>query len=95
MTQATSLEDVLRSCKVARGADTTHTSLRGGAYYVPAAKHDTLMDAYVERLQAGATDLALVERHRHIGPVLVDIDLRQSADASPQRLYAHDHVADF
>jgi len=74
----------------------THFSMGApaGRFYVPASDHDQLMDAYVAFLSAAATPLpSMVEAHRHVGPIVVDIDLRQAA--SGHRLYTDDDVAAF
>ena len=73
------------------GCEKTHTSMGGaggpGSFYVPGVGHDALINAWGVTLDEGGTSElpALVERHRHIGPVLVDIDLRQEG---PSRLYS-------
>jgi hypothetical protein len=90
-------ERLLRSClaKFAvsdRKATLTHTSLSGGSYYVPAASNDEFLDAYVDCVVKGCTDLHLVERHRAVGPVLIDLDFKQ---ASAQRLYDIRHIEAF
>ncbi len=96
---ATALSQMLAECKVPRGHDATHTSLAGGAYYIPAAGHDTLFAAYTAALRASAS-LALVEQHRHIGPVAIDLDFKAAsqgeADATrPGKLYEPRQVARF
>ena len=60
-------------------------SCTAGKFYVTAAHSDAFMDAYGECMDAGLFGaFSLVERHRHIGPVVVDIDLRQPG---PERAY--------
>ena len=54
----------------------SHTSMGGGRYKVGAAAHAELMAAWGAELEAGRELPALVEQHRHIGPVVVDIDLK-------------------
>lgn len=84
----------------------THTSLAGGKYYIPGSAVDALYDAYAAALQAGEP-LALAECHRHVGPVIIDLDLRAHALAYaatapandgggvPQKLYEPRQVARF
>ena len=58
----------------------THTAMCGGRYVVSASDHDELMDAWGAALEGGAKLPSLVERRtRPVGPVVVDIDLRQEA----------------
>ena len=76
----------------------THTSFEGGMYCVPASWHPNLYIAYADAIERGER-LALVERHRHIGPVVIDLDFRPLPGAPPvpdgQHLYAPDEVRRF
>ena len=67
----------LSARKVERGMDHTHTSLArpAGAFYVPVADNDRFMELYAATLDQGE-HLHLTERHRHVGPVVVDLDFR-------------------
>jgi hypothetical protein len=85
------LDAFLRALRVGQGEECTHTSLAGGKFYVRAGDRDAFWDAYVAAVDAGATP-ALVERHRHVGPFVVDLDFRQE---SPRRLYSDAHVDAF
>jgi hypothetical protein len=71
----------------------THTSMGrpGGKYYFSVVNIERFMNAYCRCLDSGTIDpkMALIERHRHIGPVVLDIDLRQTV---PERLYTSDDV---
>ena len=70
----------------------SHTSMSKGKYIVSSLKHAELMAAWGAAVDAGRKLPALVERHRHIGPVVIDIDLRQPASA-PNRIYIDADVA--
>jgi len=67
--------------RVCKGYEFTHTSLGGpaGSYYVPAIDHEQFMQHYTNAIVDGA-QLALTEKHRHIGPILVDLDFRFDAN---------------
>ena len=69
----------------------THTAMNGGKYYVPGNEFDEFLSAYIEAMNAGKF-LSIVEQHRYIGPVIVDIDLRQSV---PTRIYDYVDVRMF
>ena len=74
----------------------THTSLAGGRYSVPSAWLPTFYRSYAAAIERGER-LALVERRRHIGPVVIDLDLRQlpGAPACDGHLYERDDVRRF
>jgi len=77
----------------------THTEMpdahgnRAGKYYVTSAEGDAFFDAYVEALESGCNDLRVVEQHRFLSPVLVDLDFRQ--DDSARHYSIDDHVIPF
>lgn len=80
------LSQFLSKFRVDRGHEFTHTSLGrpGGSYYIPSSSYSAFMDTYRAAVARG-DELHLTERHRHIGPVVVDLDFRfeESATASP------------
>lgn len=67
----------LLSCKVERGCDYTHTSLMrpAAALYIPARAMPEFFELY-RKAMLRDEDLFITERHRFIGPVVVDLDLR-------------------
>ncbi|GAX84770.1 hypothetical protein CEUSTIGMA_g12192.t1 [Chlamydomonas eustigma] len=84
------LTHFLAAFRVEKGEEHTHTSMSrpGGSYYVPSCSSDAFMQEYRAALKRGET-LHLTERHRHIGPVVVDLDFRYSVPdaATPVRRY--------
>lgn len=72
-----SLYNFLLGFRVEKGSDHTHTSFArpSGAFYIPSIKHDEFMTLYKSSLARGE-DLYLTEHHRHIGPVVIDLDFR-------------------
>lgn len=101
-----SLYRLLTSCKAEKGDDFTHTSfLRPrSSLYVPASFRHEFTDAYCEAMRRGE-DLYLTERHRVIGPVLIDLDFRlpspspstneQGIAVPPTRSYTEEHIRKF
>jgi P4 family phage/plasmid primase-like protien len=94
-----SVSAFLASFRVDKGHEFTHTSMAkpAGSFYVPTASRDAFFDVYKAALARG-DDLFLTERHRHIGPVVVDFDFRYDphdgvsvspVDGQPQRLHTH------
>ena len=73
--------DVLASIerfRVAKGSDFTHTALgpTRGCYYIANADLESFFDIYAEALDKGSHSLHITEKHRHISPVCIDVDLR-------------------
>lgn len=63
----------------------THTSMGipfCGSFAMDARTQDDFMDAYADALDAGHVGhFSMVEQHRHMGPVTIDVDLRQAGEA--------------
>ena len=80
-----SLAKILPPLRAAKGQEHTHTSLGPpfGSYYVPSSHVPDFLAAYRSALERG-DDLHLTERHRHIGPVIVDLDFRFKPTAEEQ-----------
>ena len=76
-----SLAHILSPLHTAKGQEYTHTSLGPpfGSYYVPGFHVPDFLAAYRSALERG-DDLHLTERRRHIGPVIVDLDLPSTED---------------
>jgi hypothetical protein len=99
MPPSQSLADALLRHRLPPGSpiEPTHTSMTGGKYYVPGVESDAFVDAYaacVACKQEGTCAPSIVEQHRHVGPVVIDIDLRQHGDTAT-RLYGRDTVGAF
>ena len=79
---APNLFHFLSRFRVEKGCEHTHTSFArpSGAFYVPASQHPRLFELYRGALARGE-EAHLTERHRHIGPVVVDLDFRFEASA--------------
>lgn len=79
---------------VPKGNAFTHTSLGKptGSFYLPAESYPTFLKMYADAIDNG-DDIALTEKHRHISPVLIDLDFRfqQQGDALV-RVYTTDHI---
>ena len=73
----TTLTAFIEAHTVDKGCEYTHTSLNAppSSFYVPADHLDLFYRLYDEAIEAGE-DLYITEKNRHIGPVVVDLDLR-------------------
>ena len=71
------LKEFIEAHTVEKGCDFTHTSLSSPAssFYVPAEHLEQFYKLYEEAIKKGE-DLHITEKNRHIGPVVVDLDLR-------------------
>lgn len=89
-----SLYSFLLECKVDKGCEHTHTSFQRpvGAFYVPATRMDQLMGLYKTAIKSGE-DVYLTEKHRHISPILIDMDFRFSdAESIHERRHNNSHL---
>ena len=70
------MKEMLEHCRVIKpGDDATHLSMGSptGRFYVSCSNYDRFMDAFAVCLTAPCSIPSLVEQHRHVGPVIVDI----------------------
>lgn len=77
--------------KVEKGSVFSHTSLKGGAYYIPADEEEDFLKVYTQAIVNGE-ELSITEKHRDISPVLIDLDFRHD---TPYRLYTEKHLLEF
>ena len=71
------LHGFIQAYTIEKGCEYTHTSLNApsSSFYVPANRLDEFYTLY-EKAIAKGDHLYITEKNRHIGPVVVDIDLR-------------------
>jgi P4 family phage/plasmid primase-like protien len=83
------LSQFLYPYRVEKGVEHTHTSLGKplGSYYIPSSSHSAFLKVYKAAIERGE-DVFLTERHRHIGPVVVDLDFRFEPLAEEQGAFA-------
>ena len=82
--EVTTLFHYVSGFRVEKGVDHTHTSFArpSGSFYVPGSESGRFMELYRVALESGE-DLHFTERHRHIGPLVVDLDFRFEPAAAP------------
>ena len=63
--------------RVEKGAEFTHTSFTkpGGSFYIPSEEIDNFYKIYEDAL-VNKEDMYVMEKHRDIGPFLIDLDFR-------------------
>jgi P4 family phage/plasmid primase-like protien len=81
------LYNFLLGCKVEKGCEHTHTSFQRpvGAFYIPSTQNDKFMALYRQAFLKGE-DLYLTEKHRHLSPLLIDLDFRYNATSAPRHM---------
>jgi len=84
----TTVQDFIKDHTVEKGLEYTHTSLNAppSSFYVPSDHLDLYYTLYEKAIAAG-NDLYITEKNRHIGPVLVDLDLRFVIGSGSARQY--------
>ena len=70
-----SLYSLLNSCKSLKGSALTHTSMKGGSYYIKSEDTDQFHKLYADELNNNK-EMFITEKHTDISPVLLDFDLR-------------------
>ena len=89
------LYDLLESCTVQKGCEYTHTSIYDptASFYVPPDKTEKFYELYKAAVLSNA-DLYLTEKHRDIGPIVIDLDFRFSYNEGDniERKYTHEHL---
>ena len=68
----------------------THTSMKGGAYYIPGPDEEKLLKLYSEELKRGKP-LYMTENPRDELPILIDLDFRFPIDKT-ERQYTTDMI---
>jgi P4 family phage/plasmid primase-like protien len=83
-----------KHCLVSKGSEFTHTSIYDptASYYIPPDKIDTFTRLYKDAVLHGA-DLYLTEKHRDIGPVVIDLDFRFPYVDNLVRKYSDEDIA--
>lgn len=79
--------------RVCKGHEFTHTSIGkpiSGSFYVPGSRLDSFYEEYIAALSRG-DELCLTERHRHIGPIVIDLDFRYEGQL--RRIYTEGVIA--
>lgn len=97
-----SFQRVLARFRVDKGQPFTHTSIGRPkcSYFVPPEENGSFLEKYVEALDAGE-ELHLTEKHRDVGPILIDLDFRfkiedetDSPSSEDNAAPAHDDAAE-
>lgn len=79
---------------VPKGNAFTHTSLGKplGSFYIPIESTNEFFKLYSDAIENGE-DIYLTERHRHISPILIDLDFRFPLQGDqPVRKYTPEHI---
>jgi len=86
------LETFLSKHRIIPGDDYSHTSMKGGSFYIPYDKTAEFHNLYYEHIKKGGAAY-LTEKHKHISPILIDLDFRY-ANTDAKRVYTADQVKD-
>ena len=90
------LQRFINKHKVEKGCEYTHTFLGNipFSFYVPTDQNKLFFKLYEEAYISQSENLYITEKNRHIGPIVVDLDLRYFAEDPLQRTYTDDTVAE-
>lgn len=92
-TTYSSFQDFIFKHRVEKGCEFTHTSLGRpvGSFYVPSDELDLFYQLYQTAFEKGE-ELHITEKHRHSGPLVIDLDFRFSAESGAHRRYKEEDV---
>lgn len=78
----------LMKFKVEKGCEHTHTSIvkPSGAFYISSEEEDTFLENYILAME-NEEELYLTEKHKSIGPIVIDLDFRFHKEKSVVRKY--------
>ena len=84
-----------KNCLVQKGSNFTHTSIYDpmASYYISPEKNERFVELYSNAVQCGV-DLYLTEKHRDIGPFVIDLDFRfqYTEGEEVERRYTEENV---
>lgn len=85
--------DFLKSHKSEKNCEFTHTSMKGGSYYICNSHFDRFMDLYIMALSEGL-NLSITEKHKIFSPIVIDLDFRSKIIDNPNmvHLYNDQHI---
>ena len=88
-TAYSSMQEFIIKHRVEKGCEFTHTSLGrpAGSFYVPSDEMDLFYEVYDAAFDK-KEELHITEKHRHLGPLVVDLDFRFSAESGTIRRYS-------
>ena len=89
--------EFMKDFKVLKGDEFTHTSLGypAGSYYIPYEDTQRFFRLYCRELKKGS-DLHVSEKHKNVGPILIDLDFRyDKSSLEVRRIYTKKHLKDF
>ena len=71
----------------------THTSMDKpkGSFSISEDKNDILYNLYFKEIQKG-TKMCLIERHKSVSPLLIDLDFKFNAEKVNSRQYTVEHI---
>jgi hypothetical protein len=85
-----SLNEFLLEHKVEKGTEFTHTSLKGGSYYISSECEDEFIELYKQSL-SNKERLHLTEKRRPLRPIIIDLDFRQQNTCTDHK-YTQAHI---
>ena len=91
------LQSFINKHKVEKGCEHTHTYLGGipFSFYVPTDQNKLFFKLYEDSFRKNQENLYITEKNRHIGPIVIDLDLRYNVEDPQQRTYSAEDINQF
>lgn len=86
----------LNSCRTQKGEPHTHTSISPrGSYNIPESKQDLFFSLYHTHTFVQKKECSLIEKHKEISSLLIDLDFKTSKKVSAFHVYTPEFIHDF
>lgn len=91
------LSAVLKKYRQEKGQEFTHTSIKGGIYYIPDDKRDEFYKLYARSIKKGFTQYMTEKKTKEYGTLVIDFDFRKEESTlkeneKPKRDFQLQHI---
>jgi len=93
MSTSRDLESFLSKHRIFPGDEYSHTSMKGGSWYIPYDNTAEFYDLYYDHVKNGGA-AHITEKHKFISPILIDLDFRY-ANTDAKRVYTAEQMKEF
>ena len=93
------LSAILKKYKKEKGQEFTHTSIKGGIYFIPNDKKDEFYKLYAKSIKQGFSQYITEKKTKDFGTLVIDFDFRKEESSLkeneiPTRSYQLQHIID-
>ena len=93
MKDSNSLKKFLEEHRVKDG-EYTHTSISGGKYFIKEEEYNSFINIYTNTIFNEKITPHIIEKHKDVGPIVIDIDFRFDISNNNERVYTLQNIKD-